>query len=913
MASKYLMDAVKGYDDYLLKHGLDESVLQAYVLATQTAYKDEKDIQYGKMVATRAKQLVNDMIRIQTGGTFAQLEEYAQENKTDYKILDTYYDILKIEARDILDSYMLYVEKNRKRRERFYEPRRKTLKLVTDKLQALEDDELDELFVHMPARVGKLLSDDTDVLTSKGWKKHGELKVGDRVVGSDGKYTKITKVFPKNHTTHTVTMSDGTKIDCHYRHEWTVLDRRSWKVRTVETGDLIGHLKNNGRNNFMLPERPVMRGSKKELNVHPYVLGAWLGDGTSRAAMISGDKKDNAIIKKINDCGYETNKVYVHKTTGVVSTSFFKLAEDLRTYGLCRRTNTQNKFIPSEYLTASIDQRLELLAGLLDTDGCLVRKERRYQFTTCTPELKEGFIRLIATFGWRTSVKKIKPKISSSGIVGKKEYWVIAFNPTMHIPCALERKQLFEFSKQKRIAIKKIEKTEEKLGNCISVANKDGIYLVGENMVPTHNSQELTLATSWKCARNTEASNLYVTYKEGLGGAFLDGVMEIWTDPIYCFSDVFPEAIIVDTDAKNNKVDLQRKKKYKSLSGKGLTSGLNGEYDALGWLIIDDILEGIQDVLSPDVLRRKQIIFDNNVMKRKKEKCKVVYNGTIWSLHDIYMNRLDFLENNPEAKDIRWDVLKIPALDPVTDESNFNYEYGVGFSTEYYRRERAKFEENDDMAGWYAQCQQEPIERDGAVFNPEHMKFYNGVLPTEEPYRITAACDVALGGEDNLAFAVAYMYEDGAVYIDDVVFDSSEKKITKPKVTDMIIDHDVGSAFFEANQGGEGYKDEVDEMLREKGKKINLVSQYAPTSMRKSQRIWDKAGTIREWYFRDVGCRSREYRAFMRNLYSFTIKGKNKHEDAADCLASLAYFIEGTWEPAKVEAVSNPFRGGRRW
>lgn len=581
MASKYLMDAVKGYDDYLLKHGLDESVLQAYVLATQTAYKDEKDIQYGKMVATKAKQLVNDMIRMQTGGTFAQLEEFAQENKTDYKILDAYYDILKIEARDILDSYMLYVEKNRKRRERFYEPRRKTLKLVTDKLQALEDDELDELFVHMPARVGK--------------------------------------------------------------------------------------------------------------------------------------------------------------------------------------------------------------------------------------------------------------------------------------------------------------------------------------------SQELTLATSWKCARNTEASNLYVTYKEGLGGAFLDGVMEIWTDPIYCFSDVFPEAIIVDTDAKNNKVDLQRKKKYKSLSGKGLTSGLNGEYDALGWLIIDDILEGIQDVLSPDVLRRKQIIFDNNVMKRKKEKCKVVYNGTIWSLHDIYMNRLDFLENNPEAKDIRWDVLKIPALDPVTDESNFNYEYGVGFSTEYYRRERAKFEENDDMAGWYAQCQQEPIERDGAVFNPEHMKFYNGVLPTEEPYRITAACDVALGGEDNLAFAVAYMYEDGAVYIDDVVFDSSEKKITKPKVTDMIIDHDVGSAFFEANQGGEGYKDEVDEMLREKGKKINLVSQYAPTSMRKSQRIWDKAGTIREWYFRDVGCRSREYRAFMRNLYSFTIKGKNKHEDAADCLASLAYFIEGTWEPAKVEAVSNPFRGGRRW
>ncbi len=580
MASEYLIKTINGYEDYIRRRGIDEQVLDAYALAVQTAILEEKDIKYGTKISSRAKNIINQLIYNQTGGgTFGQLEDFAQQNKTEFSLINTYYSILKTEAPQILDSYMLYVEKNRKRRDRFYEPRRKTLKLVTDKLQMLEDDELDELFVHMPARVGK--------------------------------------------------------------------------------------------------------------------------------------------------------------------------------------------------------------------------------------------------------------------------------------------------------------------------------------------SQELTLATSWKCARNTEASNLYVTYKEGLGGAFLEGVIEIWTDPIYCFSDVFPKAIIVDTDAKNNKVDLQRKKKYKSLSGKGLTAGLNGEYDAYGWLIIDDILEGIQDVLNPDILRRKQIIFDNNVMKRKKEKCKVIYNGTIWSLQDIYMDRRDFLENNPETQDIRWDVLKIPALDPITDESNFDYEYGVGYSTKYYRIERAKFEENDDMAGWYAQCQQEPIERDGAVFNSEHMKFYNGVLPAEEPYRICAACDVALGGEDNLAFAVAYMYEDGSIYIDDVIFDSSEKKITKPKVVNMIIEHDVGSAYFESNQGGEGYKDEVDALLKENGKKINLVSKYAPTDKRKKQRIWDKAGSIRDWYFRDTGCRSKEYRIFMRNLYSFTIKGKNTHDDAPDCLASLAYFIEGTWEPAKIEPVQNPFRGGR--
>lgn len=421
-------------------------------------------------------------------------------------------------------------------------------------------------------------------------------------------------------------------------------------------------------------------------------------------------------------------------------------------------------------------------------------------------------------------------------------------------------------------------------------------------------TQIITMATAWHCAKNTEYSNLYCSYKEDAGGAFLDGVMEIWTDPVYCHKEVFPLAKIVDTDAKAHTVDLQRKKKYKSLSGKGLTSGLNGLYDATGWLIADDILEGIQDVLSPDILRRKQTIFDNNLMKRKKEKCKVIYNGTIWSLHDIYMNRMDFLQNNPEASNIRFDVLKIPALDPETDESNFDYLFGVGFSTQYYKTERAKFEENDDMASWFSQCQQEPIERDGAVFNPEHMKFYNGVLPTEEPMRICGACDVALGGADYLAFAIAYQYEDGSVYIDDVVYDNSEKNITKPKIVDKIIEHNIGSAFFEANQGGEGYKDEVDAMLREKGYKVNLRSEYAPTSKRKEQRIWDKAPSIREMYFRDTGCRSQEYRKFMTNLYSFTINGKNKHEDAADCLASLAYFIEGHWNVARVEVIKNPFR-----
>lgn len=463
-------------------------------------------------------------------------------------------------------------------------------------------------------------------------------------------------------------------------------------------------------------------------------------------------------------------------------------------------------------------------------------------------------------------------------------------------------------------------KTLKKVVDKLQLLEDDGLdELFCHQPARTGKSQIITVGTSWHCARDTEKSNLYVTYKEGLGGAFLDGVTEIWTDPTYCFKDVFPNIEVARTDAKNHKIDLVRKKKYATLSGKGLESGLNGEYDAYGWLILDDILEGIQDVLNPDILHRKQIVFDNNVMSRKKEKCKLILNGTIWSLHDLYMDRRAFLENNPEAKDIRWDVLKIPALDPETDESNFDYDYGVGFSTKYYRTTRAKFEENDDMAGWLAQYQQEPIERDGAVFNPEHMNFYNGILPNEVPLKVVAACDVALGGMDYLSMPVAYVYSDGSTYIHDVVFDNSEKKITQPKVLNALIKNEVSNAFFEANAGGEGYKDDIERELGKAGKSINLVCKYAQQMIlgtgksvsknqkRKEQRIWDSAQDIRNFYFRDSGCQSLEYRKFMNNLYSFTMTGKNKNDDAPDSLASLAVFLKQGSGVKPTRIINSPY------
>ena len=425
----------------------------------------------------------------------------------------------------------------------------------------------------------------------------------------------------------------------------------------------------------------------------------------------------------------------------------------------------------------------------------------------------------------------------------------------------------------------------------------------------TGKSQIVTFATTWHCARNDEPSNLYVTYSNTLGGAFVDGVMELIKDPTYAFVDVFPNESIAHTDSEAHRMNLTRRKKYATLSGRGMEAGLNGQFDAKGWLILDDLHEGINEVLNQDLLAKKLKFFNNNVLSRQKQGCKILGIGTIWSLNDIFCTRHEFLEAGLAAPGTRFKIIKIPAMNEK-DESNFDYDYGVGFSTAKYREIRARFENDGDMASWSAQYMQEPVEREGAVFLPDDMKYYNGILPNEEPLKVVCACDVALGGDDYLSFPIAYCYEDGSVYIDDVVYDNAEKKFTKPQVVDKIIEHHVTSGYFEANQGGEGYKDEVDQALQEKGIKINLRSEYAPTDKRKAQRIWDKAGSIREYYFRDPSCRHKQYRMFMTNLFSFNFKAnqKHKHQDAADSLASLAYFLEGTWANAKVEAAINPFR-----
>ena len=354
---------------------------------------------------------------------------------------------------------------------------------------AILSGDYDRITVVTPSAYGKLIADDEPVLTRKGWKNHGDLVVGDEVIAPNGEFVKVIYVHPKGIANRVVKFEDGTKIKCHENHEWVVHDHDAHKYKTLETKVIERRINNHKdtRNIFNLPLREPLKGEEKELAVDPYVMGVWLGDGSTTKGQICAHPDDRATLDRCREF-YPDGSEWVHKDTGVITAGFIGLANDLTTYNMCfQRKDTPRKHIPEEYLTASLEQRLELLAGLIDTDGYLDKRRNRYVFTTADVELKDSFMELISTFGWRVSVTEVAPYLSSSGIQGKRTTYVVSFNPTLVIPCVLERKRVNgKMPKQRRVGIKSVEPIEPVQGNCITV--EGGLYCVGRRMLPTHNS-----------------------------------------------------------------------------------------------------------------------------------------------------------------------------------------------------------------------------------------------------------------------------------------------------------------------------------------------------------------------------------------------------------------------------------------
>lgn len=413
-------------------------------------------------------------------------------------------------------------------------------------------------------------------------------------------------------------------------------------------------------------------------------------------------------------------------------------------------------------------------------------------------------------------------------------------------------------------------------------------------------TQIVKMGNLWFGSNRPERSNLYSAYSDKITGGYYDGIKEMITDPTYTYHEIYPENTINGlTDGKDLTIDINRKKTYPTFTMRSIYGTLNGACDCDGLGVYDDLFSGIDEALSEDRQNTVWGKFDNNYMPRiKPGKAKLIGIGTRWAPKDVQGRRLELLLNDPEYKDIRHREIIIPALNE-NGESNFDYPYKLGYTTLDYRRRMVSFENNDDMASWFAQYQQEPIERKGQMFNVDNMNFFN---PEEiegiKPDRIFAANDPAYGGGDFVSMPICYEIN-GNHYVVDAVYNDGDKDITVPEVTSRMEDHidkfprKTAEVHFEETKTTAEYRKLCEKVWENDGYPINTSHDPADNKVAKMDRIKNHAPDIRKLYFVDMKFQTKEYRKYFQNILSCTYEGKMKHDDGVDSTAQLCDMIYG--------------------
>lgn len=364
----------------------------------------------------------------------------------------------------------------------------------------------------------------------------------------------------------------------------------------------------------------------------------------------------------------------------------------------------------------------------------------------------------------------------------------------------------------------------------------------------------------------------------------------------YLWGDVFPGVKVSNTNAKDCRIDLDKRQRFETLEFTSIGTGNAGLYRAATLLYCDDLVSGIEVALSKERLDKLWETYTTDLRQRKiGDKCKELHIATRWSVHDV-IGRLETEYGDSD----RAKFIVVPALDE-NDESNFDYAYGVGFSTNFYHEQRNIM----DDASWRALYMNEPIEREGLVYNLDELRTYFE-LPKEDPDAIIAICDTKDKGKDYCFLPVGYVYGEDH-YIDDCVCDNGLPNIVDARLIEILVRDKVKSARFESNSAGRRVAEKVQEGVKKKNGITHITTKFT-TANKETKIIVNSAWVKEHCLFKHSSLyeKKSDYGKMMDMLCSYTIAGKNKHDDVPDGMAQYAEYAQSL-TGQKVEIFKRPW------
>lgn len=400
--------------------------------------------------------------------------------------------------------------------------------------------------------------------------------------------------------------------------------------------------------------------------------------------------------------------------------------------------------------------------------------------------------------------------------------------------------------------------------------------------------------------------SLFYSHSGDITRMYYDGVYDIVTnDDDYAWHDIFPKLSVTSTNAKMEQFNIGKYKPFPSVQCTSVGSKNAGKVRASKFLLVDDMIGGIEEALNPTILDKLWDKYAVDARQRKTQDtdgkpCKEIHIATRWSVHDVIGRIQNMYVGNPRVK-----TISVPDVDPVTGESNFDYEYG-GFTKEFFADQQLLMDE----ISYRCLYKQEANEREGLLFPDDKIRRYFN-LPHGEPEIITAQCDTKGKGTDYFVMPILQKYGEDYYCVDCVCDNTADYEMQYENASNTLVNNQVQECEFERNAGGDRVAMEVNKRVENKGWICNITD--VPTETNKEARIFQCSNWILQHIiFKDQSLYkpNEPYGVMVSLLKRYSVTGKKQLDDVPDVFSNFALRMTQGSRIAKVEAVHNPFRGG---